>query len=87
MRRLADEQLDRLEQRIGYEFEDEATLTGSELRALLAEIRALRLSPDGVEALRWARWFIERETSSQNAIAGHALGILGRLLAAHGGDG
>ncbi len=40
--RLSDEELERFEQRIGSEFDDEATLSGDEMRRLLAELRSLR---------------------------------------------
>jgi hypothetical protein len=40
--RLSDEMLNNFERRIGSEFDNEVTLTGDELRALLAELRARR---------------------------------------------
>jgi hypothetical protein len=55
--RLTAEKLDTIEQRIGSEFDNEATLTGDELRALLTELkerRAADLSSDEREALAHA---------------------------------
>jgi hypothetical protein len=80
--RLTDEELDTFERRIGSEFDNEAALTGDELRALLTELRtrrAIDLTAVEVEALDRARQCVARGSYPGDETA---LAVLDRLIGA-----
>jgi hypothetical protein len=80
--RLTTENLDTIERRIDSEFDNEATLTGDELRALLTELkerRAQDLTNEEREALGGLVTYVAENLAPQPAVE-RALSALSKIL-------